>query len=100
MDLKIGLDTPYPNNDVWSSMRLVRKEGEAAPKSSAPVVDANAAPVADAGASEAQPAVAPKKSSGNVVPGPTPRKDFSDAEKSAMLKRARAYAAEVKARKG
>ena len=38
MDLKIGLDTPYPNNDVWSSMRLVRKEGEAAAKSSAPVL--------------------------------------------------------------
>jgi hypothetical protein len=100
MDLKIGLDTPYPNNDVWSSMRLVRKEGEAAPKSAAPVVAAKAAPAADAGAPEAQPAAAPKKSSRNVVPGPTPRKDFSDAEKSAMLKRARAYAAEVKTRKG
>jgi hypothetical protein len=100
MDLKIGLDTPYPNKDVWSSMRLVRKEGEAAAKSSAPVAEATAAPAADTGASEAPPAAAPKKSSGNVVPGPTPRKDFSDAEKSAMLKRARAHAAEVKARKG
>ena len=47
MDLKIGLDTPYPNNDVWSSMRLVRKEGEAAAKSSAPVAEATAAPAAD-----------------------------------------------------
>ncbi|MFT4579501.1 MAG: hypothetical protein ACI8PD_001115 [Nitrospinales bacterium] len=100
MDLKIGLDTPYPNNDVWSSMRLVRKEGEASAKSSAPVAEVKAAPAADAGASEVQPAAAPKKPSGNVVPGPTPRKDFSDSEKSAMLKRARAYAAEVKARKG
>jgi hypothetical protein len=100
MDLKIGLDTPYPNNDVWSSMRLVRKEGEAAAKSSAPEAKAAEAPAADAGVSEAQPVSAPKKPSGNNVPGPTPRKDFSDAEKSAMLKRARAYAAEVKARKG
>ncbi|GIT65536.1 MAG: hypothetical protein Ct9H300mP23_11630 [Nitrospinota bacterium] len=24
------LDTPYPTNDVWSSMRLVRKEGRSA----------------------------------------------------------------------
>ena len=24
MDLKIGVDTPYPTADVWSSMRLVR----------------------------------------------------------------------------
>ena len=101
MDLKIGLDTPYPNNDVWSSMRLVRKEGEAAAKSSAPVAEVKAASAAaEAGASESQPAAAPKKSSGNVVPGPTPRKDFSSDERAAMLKRARAYAAEVKARKG
>ncbi len=25
MDLKIGVDTPYPTQEVWSSMRLVRK---------------------------------------------------------------------------
>ena len=25
MDLKIGVDTPYPTNDVWASIRLVRK---------------------------------------------------------------------------
>ena len=31
----------------------------------------------------------------NFVPGPTPRKDFTSAEKAAMLKRARAHAAEV-----
>ena len=101
MDLKIGVDTPYPNNDVWSSMRLVRKEGEAATKSSAPTTELKAAEAqADAAStSETTPAVAPKKSSGNFVPGPTPRKDFSSEEKSAMLKRARAHAAEVKARK-
>jgi hypothetical protein len=29
-DGKIGIDTPYPTQEVWSSMRLVRKEGEAA----------------------------------------------------------------------
>ncbi len=101
MDLKIGLDTPYPTNDVWSSMRLVRKEGEAAAKtaSAAPQAKPAEASAADAGTQEAAPASA-KKSSGNHVPGPTPRKDFSSEEKAAMLKRARAYAAEVKARKG
>ena len=101
MDLKIGVDTPYPNNDVWSSMRLVRKEGEAvATKSSAPTPELKAEAAQAASAPEATPAATPKKSSGNFVPGPTPRKDFSSEEKSAMLKRARAHAAEVKARKG
>ena len=102
MDLKIGVDTPYPNNDVWSSMRLVRKEGEAATKSSAPTPETKAveAQADAASASETMSAADPKKSSGNFVPGPTPRKDFSSEEKSAMLKRARAHAAEVKARKG
>ena len=38
-------------------------------------------------------------SSGPKVPGPTPRKDFSSEEKAAMLKRARAHAAEVAKRK-
>ena len=102
MDLKIGLDTPYPTNDVWSSMRLVRKEGEASAKpTSAAPAEAKAAevPVEDAPAPEAKSAPV-KKSSGNFVPGPTPRKDFSSEEKAAMLKRARAHAAEVKAKKG
>ena len=39
------------------------------------------------------------KSSGTNVPGPTPRNDFTSAEKSAMLKRARAHSAEVAKRK-
>jgi len=105
MDLKIGLDTPYPTTDVWSSMRLVRKEGEAAAKTSAPTpveskpAETKAADVEAAEAAEAKPAPV-KKSSGNFVPGPTPRKDFSSEERAAMLKRAKAHAAEVKARKG
>ena len=103
MDLKIGLDTPYPTTDVWSSMRLVRKEGEVAVKSSgsSPAITevAEKVPTAEAPAQEVKPAPA-KKSSGNFVPGPTPRKDFSSEEKAAMLKRAKAHAAEVKARNG
>ena len=42
----------------------------------------------------------PVVNSGPKVPGPTPRKDFSSEEKAAMLKRAKAYAAEVAKRKG
>jgi len=102
MDLKIGLDTPYPTTDVWSSMRLVRKEGEAAAKASAPTpVESKPeeTKAGDADAAEAKPAPV-KKPSGNFVPGPTPRKDFSSDERAAMLKRAKAHAAEVKARKG
>ncbi len=102
MDLKIGLDTPYPTNDVWSSMRLVRKEGEAVAKASTPTpakAKPEVKPAVEAEVAEATPAPA-KKSSGNFVPGPKPRKDFSSEEKAAMLKRAKAFAAEVKARKG
>ena len=51
-------------------------------------------------ASEApKPAPVVEASSGPKVPGPTPRKDFSSEEKAAMLKRARAHAAEVAKRK-
>ena len=49
MDLKIGLDTPYPTNDVWSSMRLVRKEGEASAKTTS-AAPAEAKAFASAGA--------------------------------------------------
>ena len=48
----------------------------------------------------AKPAPVVEASSGPKVPGPTPRKDFSSEEKAAMLKRARAHAAEVAKRKG
>ena len=101
MDLKIGVDTDYPTTDVWSSMRLIRIEGEAssvkagaeapAPKeeAEAPTEAAQAAPAAKA---------APKASGG--TPKPVPRTDFSSEERSAMLKRAKAHAAEVRARKG
>ncbi|MBC8287381.1 MAG: DUF1566 domain-containing protein [Nitrospinae bacterium] len=104
MDLKIGVDTDYPTADVWSSMRLIRKEGEAPPaKAGAPAPEVTAASEqpaeAPAGAAQAAPATAAPKASGGT-PKPIPRKDFSSEERAAMLKRARAHAAEVKARKG
>ena len=106
MDLKIGVDTPYPTADVWSSMRLIRKEGEAplaktgapaAPKAET-VSEKPAEAATSAGAEQAAPATAPKASGG--TPKPIPRKDFSSEERAAMLKRAKAHAAEVKVRKG
>jgi hypothetical protein len=39
------------------------------------------------------------KPSGGGVPGPTPRSDFTSEERAAMMKRAKAHAAEVAARK-
>lgn len=53
-------------------------------------------------AEESTPAVAPAAKpapSGNFVPGPKPRNDFTSDEKAAMLKRARAHAAVVAKRK-
>ena len=105
MDLKIGVATDYPTADVWSSMRLIRKEGEAAPvkEGATPTPEAQTAsdqaaePSADA-AKAAPAAPAPKASGG--TPKPIPRKDFTSEEKAAMRKRAKAHAAEVKARKG
>ena len=62
-------------------------------------VEETAEPVAEESAPVVEvPAAA--KPTGNFVPGPTPRKDFSSAEKAAMLKRAKAHAAEVAKRKG
>lgn len=104
MDLKIGVDTVYPTADVWSSMRLIRIEGEAPPaKAGAPapaVVKEEAAKPEEAEAvPAAAPAAAAPKASGGT-PKPIPRKDFSSEERAAMLKRAKAHAAEVRARKG
>ena len=106
MDLKIGVDTPYPTTEVWSSMRLIRKEGEAPPAKAGgaepePVAEKakpTEAPVEEAKAAPAAAPAAPKASGG--TPKPIPRKDFSSEERAAMLKRARAHAAEVRARKG
>jgi hypothetical protein len=105
MDLKIGVDTGYPTADVWSSMRLIRKEGEASavkegvePSLKVESVSEQSAEPATEVTQTAPAAVAPKASGG--TPKPIPRKDFSSEERAAMLKRARAHAAEVKARKG
>ncbi len=77
--------------------KAAQAEEEAA---NAPVAVVEEAPeeAAPAAASAVAPAAKPAPS-GNFVPGPTPRKDFTSDEKAAMLKRARAHAAEVAKRK-
>ncbi len=107
MDLKIGIDTPYPTQEVWSSMRLIRKEDEAAPapvgKTDAPVATAEPATEnstdapATAEQSPATPTAVKPKSN---VSTPVPQREFSSEERAAMLKRAKAHASEVKTRKG
>jgi hypothetical protein len=64
----------------------------------APIAVIEEAPAVEETTPAAAPATKPAPS-GNFVPGPTPRKDFTSAEKTAMLKRARAHAAEVAKRK-
>ena len=109
-DGKIGIDTPYPTQEVWSSMRLVRKEGEAPPSSAGAEPEATAAKAAPeetddckAAKANAKPAVpkpkVAKTGSGGKVPGATPRYNRPPDEKAALIARARAHAAEVRARK-
>jgi hypothetical protein len=79
-----------------------RQEAEA--KAAQAEEEAANAPVAviEEAPEEAAPAAAPAAKpapSGNFVPGPTPRNDFTSDERAAMLKRARAHAAEVAKRK-
>jgi hypothetical protein len=64
-----------------------------------PTVEAEA-PVTETPPTEpAKPAAVAKKPAGGGVPGPKPRNDFSTDEKAVLLKRAKAHAAEVQARK-
>ena len=70
---------------------VVQEEAEA-PADPAPIANVVDTPPAEA-------VETPVKPSGGGVPGPKPRSDFSSEEKAAMLKRAKAHAAEVLARK-
>ncbi len=106
-DFKVGVDTPYPTTDVWSSMRLVRKEGEAPPTPVGQEPDATEAKAAPAETADSKAADAPaqaaapkpKAGSGGKVPGATPRYNRPPDEKAALVARARAHAADVRARK-
>jgi len=99
-DLKIGLDTPYPGNDVWSSMRLVSKPGEASA-----VIGAKSAPTESvvqedqSAAKESSGAVAvsaaPKSSGGSVL-RPVSRAPVSEEDKAIFKARAKEWAKKKK----
>jgi len=98
-DLKIGVDTPYPGKDVFGSMRLVSKPGEAAATvGTEPVAKPAAerekpATQESAPAATAAPAVSSKPA--GSVPRPVKRA-LSDEDKAVFKARAKAWAAEKK----
>jgi len=99
-DLKIGIEMVYPGNEVWASMRLVSKPGEAAAAAGeAPaepeLVAADAEPAAGKAESAAAQPAAAKPASGKTVPPPV-QKIFTDEEKALFKARAKAWAAEKK----
>jgi hypothetical protein len=75
---------------------IQEKVGEPAVSSEAP---AEATPAVEAETSRPAKEPAVTKLSGGGVPGPTPRSDFTSEERTAMMKRAKAHALEVAARK-
>ena len=98
-DLKIGLDTPYPGNDVWSSMRLVSKSGEASaaagsrPASSKQVVEGGKPVAIESPVADTAPAGPKSSGSGPRAVSPAP---VSEALKATFTARAKAWAKEKK----
>ena len=98
-DLKIGLDTPYPGNDVWSSMRLVSKSGEASaaagsrPASSKQVVEGGKPVAIESPVADTAPAGPKSSGSGPRAVSPAP---VSEELKATFTARAKAWAKEKK----
>ena len=97
-DLKIGIDTAYPGQDVWGSVRLVSKPGEASakigeePDSPKPEVQKEK-PTGDAPAPSSTP-TAKAKLAGSA-PRPAKR-DVTEEEKAIFKARAKAWAEKKK----
>jgi len=97
-DLKIGIDTAYPGKDVWGSLRLLSKPGEAsievgeqnAPKQ----VEAVEEPTGDTSVKSATASAVASKPAGSV-PRPAKR-DVTEEEKAVFKARAKAWAIEKK----
>jgi len=97
-DLKIGVDTAYPGKDVWGSLRLLSKPGEAsievgeqnAPKQVAAVEE----PTGDTSVKSATASAVASKPAGSV-PRPAKR-DVTEEEKAVFKARAKAWAIEKK----
>ena len=99
-DLKIGLDTPNPGKDVWSSMRLVSKPGEASaavgekPIPAEPVAEGDK-PAAQGSTTKTDAATVAPKSSGSG-PRPVSPAPVSEELKATFRARAKAWAQEKK----
>ena len=97
-DLKIGIDTAYPGKDVWGSLRLLSKPGEASievgeqntPKQVAAVEE----PTGDTPVKSATASSVASKPAGSV-PRPAKR-DVTEEEKAVFKARAKAWAIEKK----
>ena len=95
-DLKIGIDTAYPGKDVWGSLRLLSKPGEAsvkvgeqpAPKQVAAEEDSTG----DIPVKAATESAVASKPAGSV-PRPAKR-DVTEEEKAVFKARAKAWAIE------
>lgn len=97
-DLKIGIDTAYPGQDVWGSVRLVSKPGEASAKigeePDSPKSEVQKEkPTGDAPAPSSTP-TAKAKPAGSA-PRPAKR-DVTEEEKAIFKARAKAWAEKKK----
>ena len=97
-DLKIGIDTAYPGQDVWGSVRLVSKPGEASAKigeePDSPKSEVQKEkPTGDAPAPSSTP-TAKAKPAGSA-PRPVKR-DVTEEEKAIFKARAKAWAEKKK----
>ena len=97
-DLKIGIDTAYPGKDVWGSLRLLSKPGEASVKvgeQPAPkLVAAAEEPTGDTPVKAATASAVASQPAGSV-PRPAKR-DVTEEEKAVFRARAKAWAIEKK----
>ena len=97
-DLKIGIDTAYPGKDVWGSLRLLSKPGEAsievgeknAPKQVAAVEE----PTGDTSVKSATASAVASKPAGSVTR--PAKRDVTEEEKAVFKARAKAWAIEKK----
>ena len=98
-DLKIGIDTAYPGQDVWGSIRLVSKPGETSAKvGEEPATPKPAGGDEKSAAKDSAPtatvAATSSKPKGSV-PRPSKR-DVTEEEKAIFRARAKAWAEEKK----
>ena len=97
-DLKIGIDTAYPGKDVWGSLRLLSKPGEASVKVGEQHAPKQVASVEElTGDTSVKPATASTVASkpAGSVPRPAKR-DVTEEEKAVFKARAKAWAIEKK----